>query len=87
MATGVDLDAQPPQLQEFVEQRGELQRGVLIAPRMRDDGDAARAADPAHRFGQGGPLHGHVAGPVVAQVLGENGLHVGAVAGFDEIPR
>ncbi|MNI44703.1 hypothetical protein D3C73_990900 [compost metagenome] len=54
---------------------------------MRDDGATARAADPAHRLGQRGPLHGHVAGAVVAQMLGEYGLHVGAVTRLDQITR
>src|SRR3546814_4480427 len=49
-------------LQEFIEQRVELQRRILVAARVGDDGAPAGRADPAHRVGQGGPLHGHMAG-------------------------
>ena len=85
MAAGGDFDALPAQVEEFVEQGGELERRVLVAAWMGDDGHAAGAAYPAHGLGQGSPLHGHVARAIVAQELVENRLHVGAVAGLDQV--
>lgn len=64
---------------EFVEQRVHLQRRKTVSVRVRQDGVAARAADPRDCLPKGNPRMGDVTALAGPQVLFERGLGVGGM--------
>ena len=77
VAAGHDLDAAAAVGLELGEQRVLLGRRELVAGRMRDDGDAAGLADPAHRVAQLRPAVRHVAGLAFGEEAAEDLVRVG----------
>src|SRR5438093_2296535 len=48
VASGHDLDPGAPAVPELRKERAQLGLGKVVAARVRDDGDSAACADPAH---------------------------------------
>nr|GEU28413.1 hypothetical protein [Tanacetum cinerariifolium] len=87
VAASHHLDGGAAQLLELVEQLALRQLAEAVAARVGDHGNTARAADPAHGFGQRAPGMGHVAGPAFGQIFFKDFGNVGAGANIDQVAR
>src|SRR3979490_616103 len=87
MASGHDLDAGAPAVSELREKRVQLGLGEIVAARVRDDGDSAACAYPAHRVTEGGPAVGDEAGLAFHEVALEHALHVRRASRLHQVAR
>src|SRR5258708_33040407 len=86
MASGDDLDSLTPAVPELREKRMQLGLGELVAARVRNDGDSAACAYPAHGVPERGPLVLDETGLAFDEVALKHALHVRRLPGLDEVP-
>src|SRR5437899_12943488 len=87
MASGHDLDSGAPGVLELRKERVQLGLRKLVATRVRDDGDSAACADPAHGVPERGPLVRDEAGFAFHEVALEHALYVPRAPGFHQAAR
>src|SRR5258708_4444987 len=85
MAPGHHLDSGAPGVPELREKRVQLGPGEIVAARVRDDGDSAACAYPAHGVPERGPLVRHEAGLAFHEVALKHALYVRRAARFHEV--
>src|SRR6267154_2405519 len=87
MASGHDLDAGAPAVPELREKRAQLGLGEIVAARVRDHGDSAACAYPAHGVPEGGPPVRDEARLALHEVMLEHALHVRRASRFHQMAR
>src|SRR5260221_13629384 len=87
MASGHLLDSGATVVPELREKRVPLGPGEIVAARVRDDGDSAACAYPAHGLPERGPLVRHEAGLAFHEVALKHALYVRRAARFHEVAR
>src|SRR2546425_3527255 len=87
MASGHDLDSCASAVPELAKKRMQLGLGKLVATRVRNDGDSAACADPAHGVPERGPLVRDEAGFALHEVALEHALYVRRAPGFHQVAR
>src|SRR3979490_3428666 len=87
MASGHDLDAGAPAVSELREKRVQLGLGEIVAARVRDEGDSAACAYPAHRVTEGGPAVRDEAGVAFNEHGLEHALYVRRASRLHQVAR
>src|SRR5437016_1427340 len=87
MASGHDLDADAAAVPEFREKRMQPGPGEIVAARVRDDGDSAACAYPAHGVPERGPPVRDEAGLSLHEVMLEHALHVRRASCLHQVAR
>src|SRR5206468_6189372 len=87
MASRHDLDSDAAAVPELREKRVQLGPGEIVAARVRDDGDSAACAYPAHGVPERSPAVRNEAGLAFHEVALEHALHVRRASRLHQVAR